>query len=36
MNDLPDDERTAFEEVARELRAMYVASREADLDRLAP
>lgn len=35
MSDLPDEARAAFDEDARELRAMFVASREADLDRLA-
>lgn len=34
MSDTPDAGREAFEQDARELRALFVASREADLDRL--
>lgn len=34
MSDTPDADREAFERDALELRALFVASREADLDRL--
>lgn len=34
MNDTPDADREVFERDARELRAHFVASRGADLDRL--